>query len=238
MQVLAGNPQSLFYTAVAAAVYCALRGVRVRARRLFLLGLAGILQGGTARNSRFALWLKLLPSSEPVRRRRGWATSLKKAGTESSWRRSTIRTWSRSGGISIALIMMIVPLLGVLLASHPPSEPRAAVETLLTFTAPLLRLFHHTRWPEPRGKDVSGRHKRGRVCAASRSQSASSSKPRAQALSRCVLAPACRHAVAPARCRLRPPNAFCPGRSFCRQPRPRMLTTFLKFSLARSLPQA
>jgi tetratricopeptide (TPR) repeat protein len=48
MQVLAGNPQSLFYTAVAAAIYCALCVFQVRARRPFLLGLAGILLGGAA----------------------------------------------------------------------------------------------------------------------------------------------------------------------------------------------
>ena len=48
MQVLAGNPQSLFYTAVAAAVYCALCAFQARARRPFLLGLGGIVLGGAA----------------------------------------------------------------------------------------------------------------------------------------------------------------------------------------------
>ena len=48
MQVLAGNPQALFYTAVAAAVYCALCGFQARARGPFLLGLAGIVLGGAA----------------------------------------------------------------------------------------------------------------------------------------------------------------------------------------------
>ncbi len=46
MQVLAGNPQSLFYTAVAAGIYCAFCLVRVRDRARFVLGLAGIVFGG------------------------------------------------------------------------------------------------------------------------------------------------------------------------------------------------
>jgi hypothetical protein len=36
---------------------------------------------------------------------------------------------------------MVVPLLNLLLASHPPAEYRAAIQILLTFTAPVLIEF-------------------------------------------------------------------------------------------------
>ena len=68
MQVLAGNPQSLFYTDVAAAVYCVLCSWQARARRPFLLGLAGIVLGGAALSAiqlfaSFQEWGEMLRSS-------------------------------------------------------------------------------------------------------------------------------------------------------------------------------
>jgi hypothetical protein len=42
---------------------------------------------------------------------------------------------------AIALMLMVVPLLNLLLASHPPAEYRAAIRILLTFTAPILVKF-------------------------------------------------------------------------------------------------
>jgi tetratricopeptide (TPR) repeat protein len=68
MQVLAGNPQSLFYTAVAASIYCALCGCQARARRPFLLGLAGMVLGGAALSAiqlfaGFQEWGEMLRSS-------------------------------------------------------------------------------------------------------------------------------------------------------------------------------
>ena len=51
---------------------------------------------------------------------------------------------------AIALILMVVPLLNLLLASHPPPESRAAIKILLAFTAPivieLLALLAVLRW--------------------------------------------------------------------------------------------
>ena len=68
MQVLAGNPQSLFYTAIAAGLYCVLCGFQARARRPYLLGLAGIVLGGAALSavqlfSSFQEWGEMLRSS-------------------------------------------------------------------------------------------------------------------------------------------------------------------------------
>ena len=48
MQVLAGHPQYVFYTGVAAAVYCSLRWIRVQDRSRFLAGLVGVVLGGVA----------------------------------------------------------------------------------------------------------------------------------------------------------------------------------------------
>ena len=48
MQVLAGNPQCLFYTGIAAAIYCALCWFQAPARTRFAFGLAGIVLGGVA----------------------------------------------------------------------------------------------------------------------------------------------------------------------------------------------
>jgi len=48
MQVLAGHPQYVFYTGVAAAIYCALCLFKTRKRKRFVLGLAGIVAGGMA----------------------------------------------------------------------------------------------------------------------------------------------------------------------------------------------
>jgi hypothetical protein len=39
---------------------------------------------------------------------------------------------------ALALMLMVVPLLNLLLTSHPPAGYRAAIRILLTFTAPLL----------------------------------------------------------------------------------------------------
>ncbi|MEI8040593.1 MAG: tetratricopeptide repeat protein [Verrucomicrobiota bacterium] len=68
MQVLAGNPQSLFYTAVAAALYCVLCAFRSRPRRPVLLGLAGVVMGGVALSAiqlfaGFQEWGEMLRSS-------------------------------------------------------------------------------------------------------------------------------------------------------------------------------
>ena len=41
----------------------------------------------------------------------------------------------------IALILMVVPLLNMSLASHPPPEYRAAIRILLAYTAPILIEF-------------------------------------------------------------------------------------------------
>lgn len=38
---------------------------------------------------------------------------------------------------AIALILMVVPLLNLLLASHPPPKSRGAIHILLVFTAPI-----------------------------------------------------------------------------------------------------
>jgi hypothetical protein len=48
MQVLAGFPQYVFHTGVAAAIYCVLNLFRAGNRKGFLLGLAGIVAGGVA----------------------------------------------------------------------------------------------------------------------------------------------------------------------------------------------
>ena len=42
---------------------------------------------------------------------------------------------------AIALMLMIIPLVNLLLSSHPPPEYRAAIHILLTFTAPILVEF-------------------------------------------------------------------------------------------------
>jgi hypothetical protein len=51
---------------------------------------------------------------------------------------------------AIALMLMLVPLLNLLLASHPSADYRAAIKILLTFTAPilveLLALLAVLRW--------------------------------------------------------------------------------------------
>jgi hypothetical protein len=51
---------------------------------------------------------------------------------------------------AVALILMLVPLLNLLLASHPPPGHRAAIQILLTSTAPilieLLALLAVLRW--------------------------------------------------------------------------------------------
>jgi hypothetical protein len=39
---------------------------------------------------------------------------------------------------AVALMLMLVPLLNLLLASHPPLGHRAAIQILLAFTAPIL----------------------------------------------------------------------------------------------------
>ena len=39
---------------------------------------------------------------------------------------------------AVALMLMVVPLLNLLLTSHPPAGHRAAIRILLTFTAPIL----------------------------------------------------------------------------------------------------
>jgi hypothetical protein len=39
---------------------------------------------------------------------------------------------------AVALLLMVVPLLNLLLTSHPPAGYRAAIRILLTFTAPIL----------------------------------------------------------------------------------------------------
>jgi hypothetical protein len=41
----------------------------------------------------------------------------------------------------IVLILMVVPLLNMLLASHPPPEYRAAIQILLAYTTPILIEF-------------------------------------------------------------------------------------------------
>ncbi len=68
MQVLAGNPQSTFYTAVAAGFYCAFGLVKVEFRLKFVLGLAGIVLGGAALSAvqlfaGFDEWREMLRSS-------------------------------------------------------------------------------------------------------------------------------------------------------------------------------
>ena len=54
---------------------------------------------------------------------------------------------------AIALILMVVPLLSLLLASHPPADYRAAIKILLTFTTPILfefiALLAVLRWRTP-----------------------------------------------------------------------------------------
>jgi NADH:ubiquinone oxidoreductase subunit 6 (subunit J) len=51
---------------------------------------------------------------------------------------------------AIALILMVVPLLNLLLASHPPAGYRSAIRILLTFAFPilfeLLSLLGLLRW--------------------------------------------------------------------------------------------
>jgi hypothetical protein len=51
---------------------------------------------------------------------------------------------------AVALVLMLVPLVNMLLASHPLSEYRAAIAILLAFTAPilieLLALLAVLRW--------------------------------------------------------------------------------------------
>jgi hypothetical protein len=42
---------------------------------------------------------------------------------------------------AVALMLMVVPLLNLLVTSHPPPEYRAAIKILLTFTAPILIEF-------------------------------------------------------------------------------------------------
>ena len=42
---------------------------------------------------------------------------------------------------AISLILIVVPLLNLLLTSHPPAEYRAAIKILLTFAAPVLIEF-------------------------------------------------------------------------------------------------
>lgn len=66
MQVLAGHPQYVFYTAVGAAIYCALCLFKVREQRRFMLGLAGIVGGGVALSA-VQLFTGLQESREMVR---------------------------------------------------------------------------------------------------------------------------------------------------------------------------
>jgi len=66
MQVLAGHPQYVFYTGVAAGIYGALCGWKARGRTRFLLGLAGIIVGG-AGLSAVQLWAGLEESGETIR---------------------------------------------------------------------------------------------------------------------------------------------------------------------------
>lgn len=51
---------------------------------------------------------------------------------------------------AVALMLMVVPLVNLLLSSHPPPEYRAAILILLGFTAPilieLLTLLEILRW--------------------------------------------------------------------------------------------
>lgn len=42
---------------------------------------------------------------------------------------------------AIALLLMVVPLVNLLLASHPPSESHTAIPILLTLTVPVLIEF-------------------------------------------------------------------------------------------------
>ena len=53
----------------------------------------------------------------------------------------------------IALIVLLVPLLNLMLAIHPPADYRAAIRILLTFTAPILveflALLAILRWRMP-----------------------------------------------------------------------------------------
>jgi hypothetical protein len=51
---------------------------------------------------------------------------------------------------AVALLLMVIPLLSLLLSSHPPAGYRAAIAILLAFTAPilieLLALLAVLRW--------------------------------------------------------------------------------------------
>ena len=67
MQVLAGNPQCLFYTGVAAALYCLMCWFRTGTRGRFAVGLVGIVMGGVALSAvqlfaSFQEWGELLRS--------------------------------------------------------------------------------------------------------------------------------------------------------------------------------
>jgi hypothetical protein len=66
MQVLAGHPQYVFYTGVAAALYAVLCACKATARKWFLLGLAGIVAGGIALSA-VQLFTGLAESRETLR---------------------------------------------------------------------------------------------------------------------------------------------------------------------------
>ena len=66
MQVLAGHPQYVFYTGVAAALYAVLCACKATERRRFLLGLAGIVAGGIALSA-VQLFTGLAESRETLR---------------------------------------------------------------------------------------------------------------------------------------------------------------------------
>jgi hypothetical protein len=66
MQVLAGHPQYVFYTGVAAALYAVLCACQAADRKWFLLGLAGIVAGGIALSA-VQLFTGLAESRETLR---------------------------------------------------------------------------------------------------------------------------------------------------------------------------